>query len=235
MPTDLNTIIFLGELESAMNHFRKGLKYDPEHEGCKKAYRNLKKIQGKLFHHNDIVLLFLALFYCMIYHVYVAVVIDNIKKSDAAFQKQDWDAAVKALNALKESDSHLLNIRAHLDLSTAYRHLNKLPEAISYGRKVIEADSGNVEGYKRLGEALVDNSEFEEAIRILRRADEIVNGNPEIQEGIRKAEAALKQSKQKDYYKILGVPRNAKLKDIKKAYREMALLWHPDKHTGSYI
>ena len=42
----------------------------------------------------------------------------------------------------------------------------------------------------------------------------------------------MKQSKQKDYYKALGVPRNAKIKEIKKAYREQALIWHPDKHQG---
>ena len=158
--------------------------------------------------------------------------VDNIKKSDAAFQKEDWEAGVKVLLQLKESDSHLLNTRAHLDLSSAYRHLNKISEAISYAKKVIEADSANVEGYKRLADALVDNSEYDEAIRILRRGDEILNGNQEIQEAIRKAEAALKQSKQKDYYKILGVTRKAKLKEIKKAYRDLALQWHPDKHVG---
>ncbi len=42
---------------------------------------------------------------------------------------------------------------------------------------------------------------------------------------------ALKQSKEKNYYKILGVPRNAKLQEIKKSYRELALRWHPDKNT----
>ena len=42
----------------------------------------------------------------------------------------------------------------------------------------------------------------------------------------------MKQSKQKDYYKILGVPRRANAKAIKKAYREKALEWHPDKHKG---
>ena len=39
-------------------------------------------------------------------------------------------------------------------------------------------------------------------------------------------------SKQKDYYKTLKVGRKATLKEIKKAYRELALIWHPDKHKG---
>lgn len=43
---------------------------------------------------------------------------------------------------------------------------------------------------------------------------------------------ALKQSKEKNYYKILGLQRNADAKEIKKAYRELALKWHPDKNLG---
>ena len=50
---------------------------------------------------------------------------------------------------------------------------------------------------------------------------------------MRWAELELKKSRRKDFYKILGIEKDASDQDIKKAYRRLAIVHHPDKNPDS--
>jgi tetratricopeptide (TPR) repeat protein len=79
------------------------------------------------------------------------------------------------------------------------------------------------------------NEQYDDAIADFRAAleqaeFESADGDVRALRGeLKRAEAALKRSKTKDYYKILGVPRDCNEADIKKAYRRESLKHHPDK------
>lgn len=77
----------------------------------------------------------------------------------------------------------------------------------------------------------IDEDNFEDAVRILNNAKEH-HDSSEISSLLQKAHTLMKRSQQKDYYKVLGVSRDADDRTIKRAYRKLTKEHHPDKATS---
>ncbi|KAK7464744.1 hypothetical protein VKT23_005950 [Stygiomarasmius scandens] len=75
-----------------------------------------------------------------------------------------------------------------------------------------------------------DSGRWDQAVRMLEKAFEASGrSNREIHSRLNAAKQKVKEGRRKDYYKILGVSRDADQKTIKKAFRNAAKTAHPDK------
>ncbi len=76
----------------------------------------------------------------------------------------------------------------------------------------------------------LDEEEYEASIAKLKKAAEVrPDLNNVVNPLLQKAQVELKRSKNKDYYKVLGVARDADDRQIKAAYRRLTKEHHADK------
>ncbi|KAI8013591.1 hypothetical protein LOK49_LG05G00687 [Camellia lanceoleosa] len=83
------------------------------------------------------------------------------------------------------------------------------------------------------GEARLLIEDWERAVADLKSAVEKSPQDTHIREALMRAERSLKLSQRMDWYKILGVSKTASISEIKRAYKKLALQWHPDKNVDN--
>ena len=204
-----NAYYALGEHDQAVAHYREGLKLDPEHKECKSAHKLVKSIEKKL------------------------------KNGQAAFDKGDYTAAITNWKAAIDIDidHDVFNKPLQLKIAQAFSRMGQPKEAERLIEDHIDTMGETIEALWALGDIQQSADRFEDAVRTFSRAVELAGENSEqkneAQQKVQQAQVALKQSKEKNYYKILNLPRSATKKEIKKSYRELALKWHPDKNADN--
>ena len=86
---------------------------------------------------------------------------------------------------------------------------------------------------KTKARALGESGDWEEAVKEYKAIAENNTSDPTCAKDVRHAELELKKSKRKDYYKLLGLEKDATDHEIKKAYRKLAIVHHPDKNPDN--
>jgi DnaJ family protein C protein 3 len=201
---------YTADKEMTMRHLREAVKSDPEHKETKAFYKQVKKLY-KLF-----------------------------DRAETDLGQHNHQALVSALEGYRAA---LLIDPSNVEMAkTLYLRVCKCESKLGNKELAIQAcesalaiDNTLLEGYLLPAEMIMkkaeESAEFEEAIRFLQRANEVEERNQKIHELLQRAEAGLKQSKQKNYYKILEIKRSATSGEVKKAYRKLAKKYHPDMHA----
>ncbi|KAK2575107.1 hypothetical protein KPH14_008833 [Odynerus spinipes] len=170
--------------------------------------------------------------------------LDIYKKAKALKKKkEDGNAAFKMKRYQEAYDlfTEALTIDPQNVMANAKLHFNKAIAAVKLGRtsesiiectEALKIDEKYLKALLRRGMSYQELNEYEEAVRDFEKACKIDNSR-ENKRYLLGAKMALKRSKRKDYYKILGIDKNASTDDIKKAYRKRAMVHHPDRHANA--
>ncbi|RAH48383.1 DnaJ and TPR domain protein [Aspergillus brunneoviolaceus CBS 621.78] len=111
----------------------------------------------------------------------------------------------------------------------AYQEIQIRKLAASYCSQALDLNPSSLAGLLYKGQVAIDEDRFEDAISVLNDAKEHHPNSKKIQDLLQKAHVLQKRSRQKDYYKVLGVTRDADERTIKRAYRQLTKQHHPDK------
>lgn len=198
---DLSTLEYkVAEIQNSLSTIRDCLKLNPDHKKCYSSYKTLKKIVKLL---------------------------DSMKNS---VEQQDWKKCLEAGEKLIKSNENDVSIKVN-----AYRlscHCNReegnLGSAIQECNEILEFDDSDVDTLIQRAEAYMMDEEYDLATADFEKVLEWDSSNEAAQKGKEQAKRAKELVGKRDYYKILGVRRNANKREINKAYRKMAQKWHPD-------
>ncbi|KAH8752502.1 DNAJ domain-containing protein [Diaporthe sp. PMI_573] len=166
-------------------------------------------------------------------------IIRNLHKTkeegNAAYKARQWQAAIDKYTVALDVDpaNKSTNAKILQNRALCYQQLKKYDEAIADCDKALSLDPSYTKARKTKANALGGAEKWEDAVREWKALAEADPSDASIQKEARKAEIELKKSQRKDHYKILGVPKDADDNQIKKAYRKLAIQYHPDKNPGN--
>ncbi|KAF2500373.1 DnaJ domain-containing protein [Lophium mytilinum] len=216
------TFYALGETEKGLQEIRKCFQSDPDSKACMKVMKREKAIEKQLKKLRQFMerRQFVSATKLLVPSGEDTGLLADVKEDINSYKDQDI--------IHKSSPDGLYTTLVEMTCE-AYVETNNNKKAQLYCVEALSLSPTSLFGLLSQARKQLDADDFEGAIRTLNEAKEHHQSNGKVQEQLQKAHLELKKSKQKDYYKVLGVPRDADDRTIKRAWRDLTKKFHPDK------
>lgn len=189
----------VGDIRDSLSTIRDCLKLNPDHKDCYSSYKSLRKIVKAL---------------------------DFMKSST---EQQQWTVCLESGAKLLKSNADVpVKINVFRLTAQCNREEGNIGAAIEECNQILEFDESDVDTLIERAETYLIDEEYDLSIADYEKALEWDSSNEAAKTGKEQAKRAKELVGKRDYYKILGVRRNANKREITKAYRKMAQKWHPD-------
>lgn len=161
--------------------------------------------------------------------------LENSKQiADELFKKNKFQDGLNIYQdiAQKYHNNLIFVSTIYSNISTCYSKLNDQNKALEYIKKSVKCNSKYDKAWYRKGDIEKSIGEVESALESFKTAQGL-NPSFNLQGEIKNCEKMVKSGQHNDFYKILGVEKKASEVDIKKAYKKMAMKYHPDRNNDS--
>ncbi|XP_020722908.2 dnaJ homolog subfamily C member 7 isoform X1 [Bombus affinis] len=197
-------LYFQDNIDRAFAHFQQVLRLAPDHAKALEIYKRAKNLKKKK------------------------------EEGNAAYEMEQYLKAYQLYTEALTIDPQniVTNAKLHFNKAMVAAKLNRLNESVTECTEALKLDEKYLKALLRRAASYMELKEYEKAVRDLEKAYKM-DKSSDNKRLLMEAKLALKKSKRKDYYKILGIDKNASTDDIKKAYRKRAMVHHPDRHPNA--